>query len=201
MYYLISTDLNLGSCGGWLEGLHSLACCKISFHTYRTQKVRCVHTNSIGLIMPSLSNKKAHEFWNDYRDPTIYRVVSFMESAEDWTLDGDDKLEQSLTQLGEALDDLGRIDLQQEDKFVSFLAYIKTARMLYIMQTLDTAYPGAASKILMHAEQTTTSNDDVYGFFIRRNMIFERLRLLTRVFAPERLALVTKVLEGGGSHD
>lgn len=150
--------------------------------------------------MPDISNKASHEFWYDYHDSMIYRVVTFMESVEDWTLDGDQKFEKALTELGEALEDLGRIDLQQEDKFIGFLAYVKAARMLHIMQRLDTAYPGAASKILMHAEQTTKSNEDVHGLFLRRNIVFERLRLLSRVFAAERLSLITKALEEVGNN-
>ena len=145
--------------------------------------------------MVNLSNKAAHEFWNNYHDPMIYRVVTFMESAEDWTLDGDPNIEDMMIKLGEVLDDLGRIDLQQEEKFVEVLSYIKVARMLHIMQNLDTAYPGAASKLLTYAEQNTISNDDPAGLFLRRNVVFERLRLLSRVFSPERLKLITKALE------
>lgn len=148
--------------------------------------------------MPDITNKAAHEFWRAYRDPMIYRVVSFMESVEDWTLDGDPQLELALKKLGATLDDIGQIDLQQEEKFVSLLAYIKAARMLQIMQLLDTAYPGAASKILMYAEQNTLSADDVQGLFIRRNVVFERLRLLARVFSPERIATIVKILENEG---
>jgi len=146
--------------------------------------------------MPDISNKASHDFWFDYHDSMIYRVVTFMESVEDgFTLDGNPALEKELRALGDVLDDLGRIDLQQEGKFVECLAYLKAARMLHLMQRLDSAYPGAASKILMHAEKTTSSNDDICGLFIRRNVVFERLRLLTRVFASERLSLVAKALE------
>lgn len=145
--------------------------------------------------MVNLSNKASHEFWHNYHDPMIYRVVTFMESAEDWTLDGDPKLEEMLAKFGEALENLGRIDLQQEDKFIEVLSFIKMARVLHIMQRLDTAYPGAASKLLMYSEQNSLSNEDKSGIFLRRNIVFERLRLLARVFSPERLALITKVME------
>ena len=35
-------------------------------------------------------------------------------------------------------------------------------------------------------------------FFLRRNIVFERLRLLGRVFADDRLKIVLKALEEGG---
>lgn len=145
--------------------------------------------------MPDLSNEGAHQFWNGYQDPMIYRVVSFMESVESWTIDGDPSLEQAMAELGTTLEDIGNIDLQSEDNFIKLATYIKSARCLRLLQCLDVAYPGAASKLLMHAEETTKSNDDVPGMFLRRNIVFERLRLLSRVFAPQRIALLLKALE------
>lgn len=149
--------------------------------------------------MPDLSNKASHEFWKNYKDPMIYRVVSFMEGVEDWTLDGDEKLEAAMSKLGEILDDIGNIDLQQENELIKVAAYIKAARSLRLLQTIDTAHPGAASKLLMHAESTSSSSEDIPGLFLRRNIVFERLRLLGRVLSAERLALVVKALEDEGN--
>lgn len=145
--------------------------------------------------MPDLSAPAVHQFWHDYKDPMIYRVISFMESVEDWTLDGDIKLEEALKRLGDTLEDIGGIDLQQEDQFIQICTYIKAGRALRLMQCIDTAHPGAASKLLMHAEEQTKSSDDIHGLFLRRNIVFERLRLLARVFAAERLNLVLKAFE------
>ncbi len=145
--------------------------------------------------MPDLSNEACHAFWHDYRDPMIYRVVSFMESVEEWSLDNDTNLEEAMQRLGNALEDIGNIDLQNEQEFIKIATYIKAGRGLRLLQTLDTAFPGAASKLLMYAEEHSTSSDDVSGLFLRRNIVFERLRLLGRVFAPERLALIVKAME------
>lgn len=145
--------------------------------------------------MPDISLAAAHRFWHEYEDPIIYRVISFMEGVEDWTLDGDVDLEVAIAKLGEALEDIGGIDLQQEDDFIKLAAYIKASRNLRLLQCLDTAHPGAASKLLMHAETTSVSGEDIPGLFLRRNIVFERLRLLTRVFARERFAMVLKILE------
>lgn len=145
--------------------------------------------------MPDLSLEGAHSFWHSYPDPIIYRVVTFMEGVEDWTLDGDPMVEMALSQLGKALDDIGGIDLQREDDFIKLAAYIKASRNLFLLQSLDTAHPGAASKLLMHAENTSLSSDDIPGLFLRRNIVFERLRLLTRVFGPERFKLILGALE------
>ena len=146
--------------------------------------------------MPDLTNAASHKYWYEYKDPMIYRVVSFMEGVEDWTLDGDPELENAMQKLGSALDSIGNIDLQKEDDFIKLMSYIKAARMLRLMQCLDTANPGAASKLLMHSEESSSSNDSLPGLFLRRNIVFERLRLLARVFSAERLQLLTKALGG-----
>ena len=148
--------------------------------------------------MPDLTPQAVHEFWNEYQDPTIYRVISFMEAVEDWTMDGKPVLETALAKLGETLEDIGNIDLKLEKEMIDVCTYLKTGRYLRLLMCLDMAYPGAAAKILMHAEETTKSEADLAGVFLRRNIVFERLRLISRVFAPDRFKLITQALEDGG---
>src|SRR3989344_558388 len=145
--------------------------------------------------MPDLSHKAVHEFWQAYQDPTIYRVITFMEGVEDWTPDGNEALEASVKKLGEALDNLGSIEIGQEESIVELVGNLKTGRGLRLLMCLDMAYPGAAAKILMFAEESTKSEEDMSGIFLKRNIVFERLRLISRVFAKDRFQLITKALE------
>ena len=69
--------------------------------------------------MPDLSLEASSQYWFDYLDPMIYRVITFMESVEDWTLDGNPDFEAAMDQLGKELDDIEKIDmglLAEEDK-------------------------------------------------------------------------------------
>ncbi|MFY7698569.1 MAG: type IVB secretion system protein IcmW [Legionella sp.] len=149
--------------------------------------------------MPDLSHQAAAKYWFEYPDPMIYRVITFMESVEDWTLDGDPTLEQAIETLGKELDHIESIDMNvlgQEDKFIRLVGQIKSGRGLRLLQAIDTIHPGCASKILIHAEETSMSSVDPSGFFLKRNIIFERLRLLSRVFSAYRLNMVTRAIEG-----
>lgn len=146
--------------------------------------------------MVDLTAKAIHEFWKGYNDPTIYRVIGFMESVEDWTAEEGEKAQEALTKLGEALGSLNGEDLSKEEKFVETLACLKTGLYLRILQALDTANPGAASKLLIHAEEESEEDDDTASFFLQRNIVFERLRLLSRVFSKERFTTVLRALEG-----
>jgi intracellular multiplication protein IcmW len=145
--------------------------------------------------MPKLDLQSSHEFWKNYDDPMIYRVISFMESAEEWTLDGDPALEQAIDTLSDLLDQLSRFELGKEEQFVALCSHLRTSRILRLLQAIDTIDPGSASKLLMYAEEHNSPANPLAGLFLRRNIVFERLRLLARVFAPERFEIVLKSLE------
>jgi intracellular multiplication protein IcmW len=145
--------------------------------------------------MPSIDLQASHEFWKNYEDPMIYRVIAFMESVETWTLDGDSTLEAAITAFGNNLDKITRFELSKEEQFITLCAHIKTSRILRILQAIDTIDPGSASKVLMYAEEHNTPENPLAGLFLRRNIVFERLRLLARVFAAERFDIVLKALE------
>jgi len=145
--------------------------------------------------MPDFSTKGAHEFWKNYEDPMIYRVVSFMECVEAWTLDGDEAVEAAFAKLGDSLDDIANFELSKEDHYVKIAGGLHMCRMLRMLQAIDSTHPGAASRLLMYAEENSESSDDAAGLFLRRNIVFERLRLLARVFAPERFDLISKAME------
>lgn len=145
--------------------------------------------------MPNLDLPSSHEFWKNYDDPMIYRVIAFMETVEGWTLDGNPEIEEAMTALGQQLDKLKRFELGKEEQFVTLCAHIKTSRILRLLQAIDTIDPGSASKVLMYAEENNTPENILAGLFLRRNIVFERLRLLSRVFSPKRFELVLKALE------
>ena len=56
------------------------------------------------------------------------------------------------------------------------------------MQHIDGLLPGTASKLLVFAEVASNNPEDVPGFFLNRNLVFERLQLLGRIFARERFS-------------
>ncbi|OGV44114.1 MAG: phosphoesterase [Legionellales bacterium RIFCSPHIGHO2_12_FULL_42_9] len=149
--------------------------------------------------MPDLSHEASLKYWFDYVDPMIYRVIVFLESVEVWTLDGKKELEDVIEKIGKELDDIEKIDLNalgHEEIFIRLAANIKSGRGLRLLQTIDMVHPGSASKVLIHAEETTTGSHDPAGIFLKRNIAFERLRLLARVFSTYRLQLVARALEG-----
>jgi intracellular multiplication protein IcmW len=149
--------------------------------------------------MPDLTLEGALKFWSQYQDPVIPRVVAFMESVETWPLDGDPTVEEALNKLSKELESISDLDfskLGQEMLLIHIACSLKMSRALRFLHIIDTAHPGTASRLFTHAEQLTQRMDDPPGLLLRRNVVFERLRLLARVFSQERFALVLKALEG-----
>lgn len=142
--------------------------------------------------MPDLSNKEAHRYWSKYPDPLVYRIILFMESIENWTLDGDEKVEQAMARLAKSLDNIGEIDFQDELSFIKISTNLKFSRAMRLIQSIDEVYPGAAAKIFRSAE---LEDSTAKKLFLRRNLVFERLRLLSRITSAARLDKISKTLE------
>lgn len=148
--------------------------------------------------MPDLSQEAVHAFWHDYDKRTLYRIVTSMEGIEDWAADTDPKVDEVLMQLGNRLDEISDFEITDEAVLIKVLANMHSGRALRLMQFLDVLKPGTASKLLIYAEEQTkdVANKNRYAdLFLKRNLAFERLQLLGRVFAPERINLVLKALE------
>lgn len=145
-----------------------------------------------------MSLEAVHAFWHDYDKRTLYRIVTSMEGIESWAGDDDPKVEEALLRLGSTLDELTDFELTDEASLVKVLANLRSGRALRLMQFLDVLKPGTASKLLIFAEEQTkdAAHKNRYAdLFLKRNLAFERLQLLGRVFAPERINLVLKALE------
>ena len=151
--------------------------------------------------MPDLSNDAIHAFWDSYDRRTLYRVIVALENVESWAVDSDKDIEPSILELGRAIDSANDFDIDDEDQLIRVLANIKSGRAMRVLQSLDGVKPGVASQLLMHAEEKAEDEDDTENhhakLFIRRNLVFERLQLLSRVFSPQRLSLILRALEEG----
>jgi intracellular multiplication protein IcmW len=148
--------------------------------------------------MPDLSHQASNQYWAQFFDPSIYRVICFLESVETDTLDGTPELEAAIKQLGDNLEMIHFLDINQlkhEEIFIRLISNIKTSRGLRLLQAIDQAHPGSASRVIMYAETSMGNEEDPSNIFIKRNLAFERLRLLSRVFGEQRLRTILKALE------
>ena len=144
--------------------------------------------------MTDLSLQASHEFWQNFPDQSVYHVIVLLESVEKDLFDGDEAFEVQMAQLGQALEGFSGKEVSDKQTVLYVVANLKTSRYLRLLQSLDMASPGAASKVIAFAEQAKPDNE-MARLFLRRNIAFERYRLLSRIFSNERMDILTKALE------
>jgi len=150
--------------------------------------------------MPDLHLDAVNAFWDSYDRRILYRVIASLERVEHWVLDSIPEVEAALIKLGETMDQSGNFELTEESKFIRVLANTRASRALRLLQALDISKPGSASQLLMYAEEANEEGEGKIPnrfaqLFLRRNLVFERLQLLSRVFSPQRVSLILKALE------
>lgn len=151
--------------------------------------------------MPDLSLESVHAFWDSYDRKVLYRVIVALESVEGWAADNDPKVDEAIIKLGKAMDLSHNVDFTgYEDKLINILAYLKASRAIKILQTIDNLNPGSAAKLLTYAEeQNNQKNKNATNYasklFLERNLVFERMQLLSRVFSSQRVNLILNALE------
>lgn len=149
--------------------------------------------------MPDLSAAAIQQFWSDYPDPMIYRVIAFMEGVEPFLERSSPDFDVTIKALGNELDNINAINFNEfaeQDLQIAISTQLKTGTALRFLHAMDVIHPGCASKLLMYAEENSFSPEDNNSLFLRRNIVFERLRLMARIFSPARFALVKSALEG-----
>lgn len=145
--------------------------------------------------MAGFSHEDAHRFWSSYDDPNVYKTIMFMDASEPWTLDGNEELENILFEITTTLQTATEIKSMQ--KLIKLFSSIKISRVLFIMQSLDNANPGTASRLLAFAEEHRRT-DKWCDLMVKRNLTFERLRIISRVFSESRIEFLQAALEGEG---
>ncbi len=145
--------------------------------------------------MPVFNREEAHDFWKDFDDPTVYSVICVMEASENWALDNDQSVILKLTELGYAMDKMEDVSEAFQKQLLPLLSQISISVKLYIMYSLDMIKMRSAEKLIILAE----SNPDLPGAsrFLDRNLVFERLRLLSRLLSKDRLETVKEVISEG----
>lgn len=143
--------------------------------------------------MPDLSKETVHAFWHEYDPQILYKVVCSFEESETW-IHYDDQSAQLISDLGDVMEKAANFDFFKQETLIKLLTSIKFSQALRVMQFMETKSPGIITRLLMWADEKNRNNqaEQYMVSFLRRNLIFERLQLLARVFSHDRLELLTK---------
>lgn len=144
--------------------------------------------------MPNLSHESSIEFWKDFMGGAVLNIIEFIEQTEDWVISNDPKIQEALEKLGSYLDTADNKTNLDHNHLIHICAYIHMSQKLRIMQALDNIQPGLATQLIQTAEKSAKSDKNAHTF-LQRNLLFERMRILSRVLAPDRIQTVQKIYE------
>ena len=146
--------------------------------------------------MVDISLKASHEYWRQFPDNSVYQVIVLLEKVEKSFYDGQESYEDAMDKLGDAIDLMNTQPLKDNSLVLEVLAYTKTSRYLRILQGMDSISPGSASKVIQAAEKSKL-DQKAHQLFLRRNIYFERYRLLKRVLSKQRLDMMADIMDAG----
>ncbi len=141
--------------------------------------------------MPDLASASVYSFWYEYDPKILFRIVCSIEESETWIEDSPE-IQQKISDIGDLLDNNLDFDLISPEKIVTLLTTIKFSQALKIMQTLEMKKSGYIAKLLSWADTQTDGAQSPAKIFLRRNSVFERMQLCSRIFSQERLSLLKK---------
>lgn len=145
---------------------------------------------------------ETHNFWDEYDRRTLYRIMVALERVESWAVDKYPEIDVAINRLGEIIHK-GELNFHNinNERLMRILASVRATRALRIMQALDAVKKNGASEVLIYAESIQNNpkaSPELKKFadiFLHRNLIFERMQLLSRIFSPNRISLVSRALE------
>lgn len=137
------------------------------------------------------------KFWQENNDNFLIKIIKILSSTEDWIIDHNDpEIKSALDKLLNIINKNKNFDIDKEEDFINILCSLELKYSLHLMQYMNKINDNnVISKILIYAESANKDTSSVTGLFLNRNLVFERFQLLSRVFSPERMTLLEKVVK------
>ena len=144
--------------------------------------------------MTDLSHKSSVAFWQDFMGGSVYPIIEFIEGNELFGEENNANLANEIEQLGAFFATATTLPDGQEESIIKIASPLYLSQKLRIMQLADTLSPGYATKMIKKAEERSLE-DKSCEIFLKRNLLFERMRIISRVFTEERIQLVQALYE------
>lgn len=145
-----------------------------------------------------LSAESAFAFFTE-RDPGLAKAIQGMESCESWTRDRVESVQSALQSLADRVDEFDFDNLPNDlhNRIIILFGYISSGKAIKLLMWIDQCSPNFVARTLAEAQMLAVidkPNQEASRLFIERFEVLERLNMLSRVFAEDRLILVERVL-------
>jgi hypothetical protein len=149
-------------------------------------------------LSADLSTDATRDFFRD-QDPVLEQTIIGMESVESWTRDSYEPVQAALQRLAERLEAIDMHELPQDhhNKLIILLGYISSGKAIRLLMWIEEFAPNFVARTMAEAQMLAALdhvNEHAARLFIERIEVLERHHMLHRVFSPDRLRIITKVL-------
>lgn len=146
-----------------------------------------------------LSSEGTRAYFEDL-DPQLGAAVKSMESVESWTKDRHEEVQSALQKFADKVSesDIEEISPEMQKKLIVLLGYISTGKAIKLLMWIEQSLPNFVAKTLAEAQMLSVFdklNEESCRLFVERFYVLERLHMLSRIFAEDRLETIQKVLK------
>jgi hypothetical protein len=146
--------------------------------------------------MSSLNLRQSvlEDLWRK-QDPRFSRILGWMESMEDWMLDDDQEIMDSILSFSVVLERTtsGKV-LENADRLIEIMAYMSAPRAMRVVSWIEERFPDGVSRDLLN-NAIDMQGDPTADLLVDRLDTLERLSLLTRLFSPARTREIVDILK------
>lgn len=137
-------------------------------------------------------------------DPAIAQVFEIMDGQDEWTIEDHEVVRQSLDQLIARLEkspELGTFCLREPRKSMELMSWLKSSSALMLLHYSHDDRANVVKSFLDVCKEILSDpqcSSDLYrqtSLALDRFLVFERLAMLNRLFAPERAERVERALQ------
>ncbi|MFK4705798.1 hypothetical protein ABIC83_002637 [Roseateles asaccharophilus] len=134
----------------------------------------------------------------------VSRLIDSMERCEPWAVDARSEIKAQAEELVAKVSqsfNLASVDRVTSSVTVDpavtieFMGYLRSGRALALFAWLTQVHPEIPQRLI---DQARFGNEEYGSILVERITTLERTHLLSRVFSPERIALVIELLEQAG---
>lgn len=142
----------------------------------------------------NLRQSVLEDFWRK-KDPRLSRILGWMESMEDWMLDDDQEIMDSILSFSSVLERTSSTRIAENaDRLIEIMAYMSAPRAMRLMSWMEEQFPDGVSREILN-NAIDMQGDPTADLLIDRLDTLERLSLLCQLFSPTRTREIVSILK------
>lgn len=145
--------------------------------------------------MPNLRSSMIDSFWQK-KDKRMHRILGWMESMEDWMLDDNEDVANSIYALANTLERVAEKDIvNNAEKLIEAMAYMSSPRALRLLEWFDEHFKQGGVSLKLTQKALSMKDNDRAALLLDRFNTLHRMSLLSKIFSPARTKVIVSLLQ------